>query len=117
MCVRCLVLLNVTFNNNEKHYDYDFNDSHTSVAPCESCWLTSSPRLINSWISPSILLSVDARVSFIISWVMPVSQADGVTVSQSAREGTGGGGVGGLYSQEQRGSLHPELVQGVIKHD
>lgn len=46
----------------------------TSVAPWESCWLTSSPCLISSWMSPSILLSVDARVSLIISWVMPVNQ-------------------------------------------
>lgn len=43
----------------------------TSVAPCESCWLTSSPCLSSSRMSSSMRLSVDARVSFIISWVIP----------------------------------------------
>ncbi|KAG9340647.1 hypothetical protein JZ751_021203 [Albula glossodonta] len=39
----------------------------TSVAPCESCRLTSSPPRSSSWMSPIILLSTDARVSLIIS--------------------------------------------------
>lgn len=52
--------------------------SLTSVAPWESCWLTSSSCLSSSWMSPSIRLSVDARVSLIISWVMPANQINDV---------------------------------------
>ncbi|TNN66386.1 hypothetical protein EYF80_023425 [Liparis tanakae] len=43
--------------------------SLTSVAPWESCWFTSSPCRSSSWTSAIILISVDARVSLIISWV------------------------------------------------
>lgn len=56
------------------YLDFTWVGCLTSVAPCESWWLTSSPCLSSSWISPSNLLSVDARVSLIISWVIPGNQ-------------------------------------------
>lgn len=64
----------VSLRSVEKSRKTNRAQSLTSVAPWESCWLTSSPCLSSSWMSPSIRLSVDARVSLIISWVMPVNQ-------------------------------------------
>lgn len=59
------------FNATSTHVRVVLFASLTSVAPWESCWFTSSPCLSSSWMSPSMRLSVDARVSFIISWVIP----------------------------------------------